>query len=59
LEVVPLKGLHILEIDGKIIEVIQVDDKGGTKMLKRSPDYTATIEKWHWGIIKEINDCLS
>ena len=54
-----MPGLHVLMVDGVVLEVIQVDDKGGTKMLKQHPSYTATIEKWHWEIIKEINECLS
>jgi hypothetical protein len=54
-----MPGLHVLMVDGVVLEVIQVDQKGGTKMLKAHPTYTPTIEKWHWEIIKEINECMS
>jgi hypothetical protein len=46
-------------IEGIVIEVVQVDTHGGTKILKASPVYTSAVRDWHWAIMKEIQDSLS
>jgi hypothetical protein len=53
-----MEGLHILQIDGKIIEVVQVDNKGGTKVIQQAPEYTDTLQNWHWEIVKQINNAM-
>ena len=53
-----MEGLHVLAIEGKIIEVVQVDDKGGTKVLIQAPEYSDLLQTWHWGIVMQINDAM-
>ena len=54
-----MRGLHVLEVDGEIVEVVQVDAHGGYKALKESPQYTTAVHRWRWDILKEIEKCLS